>query len=90
MVERLTIAPERPARFHIVASFPVKSLIRASSTLTTTPSPIEAALPVIWAAVWIVPPPSESEKVTSALAKPWPPVSRDLTFSSARCAASSD
>ena len=50
------------------ASFPVKSLISASRTLTTTPSPIDAAFPVICAAVWIVPPPSETANVTSALA----------------------
>ena len=37
----------------IASSFVVKSLIRASSTLWTTPSPIEAALPLIWADVWI-------------------------------------
>ena len=46
----------------------MKSLISASSTLTITPSPIDAALPVICAAVWIVPPPFESENVTSAFA----------------------
>ena len=50
------------------ASFWVKSLISASSTLTITPSPIDAALPVICAAVWIVPPPLDSANVTSALA----------------------
>ena len=38
----------------------LKSLISASSTPTTTPSPIDAALPVICAFVWIVPPPSVS------------------------------
>ena len=34
----------------------MKSLISASSTFWTTPSPIDAALPVICAAVWILPP----------------------------------
>ena len=48
-------------------------MISASSTPTTTPSPIDAALPVICACVWIVPPPSRSWKVTSALAWPVPP-----------------
>jgi hypothetical protein len=43
-------------------------LISASSTLETTPSPIDAALPEICAAVWIAPPPSDSEMATSALA----------------------
>ena len=38
-------------RVHSVASFPVKSLIIASSTVTITPSPIDAALPLICAAV---------------------------------------
>ena len=38
----------------------MKSVISASSTPTTTPSPIDAALPVICALVWIVPPPSSS------------------------------
>ena len=33
-----------------------------------TPSPIDAALPVICAFVWIVPPPSVSANVTSAFA----------------------
>ena len=51
----------------------MKSVISASSTPTTTPSPIDAALPVICALVWIVPPPSSSWKTTSALAWPWPP-----------------
>src|SRR3954447_18918194 len=37
----------------------VKSLTSPSRTDTTTPSPIDAALPVICAAVWIFPPPSE-------------------------------
>ena len=39
-------------------SFPAKSATSASSTPATTPSPIDAALPVICALVWIVPPPS--------------------------------
>ena len=46
----------------------VKSAISASSTLPITPSPIDAALPVIWALVWTVPPPSLKVNVTSALA----------------------
>ena len=44
----------------------------ASSTPDTTPSPIDAALPVICALVWMVPPPSSSAKVMVALAKPCP------------------
>src|SRR3954469_2944905 len=67
----------------------VKSLISPSSTDTTMPSPIDAALPVICAAVWILPPPSARSNATSAFAWPWPPTSRDLTFSSAWRAASS-
>ena len=43
-------------------SLPAKSVISASSTPTTTPSPIDAALPVIWAFVWIVPPPSRERE----------------------------
>ena len=35
-------------------------MISASRTPTTTPSPIDAALPVICACVWIVPPPSSA------------------------------
>src|SRR5918995_920707 len=50
----------RHARHQSRSSFPVKSLIRASRTPAVTPSPIEAALPVIWALVLTVPPPSES------------------------------
>src|SRR5205085_548972 len=76
-----------PAHDHLLhqirASLVAKSLMSASSTLCTTPSPIEAALPLICAAVWTLPPPSCSVKVTSALAWPEPPVSRDLTRSSA-------
>ena len=60
----------RHAPPQICPSLVVKSLISASSTPTITPSPIEAALPVICACVWIVPPPSVHVKVTSALA--WP------------------
>ncbi len=44
---------------------------------------------MICALVWILPPPSSSWKVTSALACPWPPDSRAFTRSTARCAASS-
>lgn len=64
-------------------------MISPSSTPITTPSPIEAALPVICALVWTVPPPLLSWKVTSALAWPWPPASRALTRSTARWAAAS-
>ena len=67
----------------------MKSVISASSTPATTPSPIEAALPVIWAFVWMLPPPSLSAKVTVALAYPCPPASRDLIVSTARWSASS-
>src|SRR3954453_6361438 len=81
------LARPYPAHDHLLrqmlASFVVKSLISASSTLCTTPSPIEAALPLICAAVWISPPPSCRVKVTSAFAWPEPPVSRDLIRSSA-------
>jgi hypothetical protein len=59
---------DHPLGHQIVASLVVKSLISASSTVATTPSPIEAALPVILAAVWMSPPPSLRAKVTSALA----------------------
>ena len=50
---------------------------------------MEAALPVIWAFVWMLPPPSLSAKVTVALACPCPPASRDLIVSTARWSASS-
>src|SRR3954471_814423 len=73
----------------IPASRCVKSLIRASSTVTITPSPIEAALPLICAAVWTVPPPSFRSNVTSALACPCPLFSLDLMRRTARCSASS-
>jgi hypothetical protein len=53
---------------YIVASLDVKSWISASSTPETTPSPMEAALPLICAAVCTVPPPSASVNTTSALA----------------------
>src|SRR5262249_42901958 len=59
---------DHPLRHQIPAPLPVKSVISASSALCTTPSPIDAALPLICAAVWIEPPPSASENVTSALA----------------------
>ena len=49
-------------------SLPVKSSMSASSTPTITPSPIDAALPLIWAFVWIVPPPSSSWNLTFAFA----------------------
>ena len=62
----------------------MKSLISASSTPATTPSPIDAALPVICALVWIVPPPSASANVTVAFAWPCPPASLDLTLSTVR------
>ena len=71
------------------ASLPEKSVISASSTPTMTPSPIDAALPVICALVWIVPPPSSSANVTSAFACPWPPASRDLTLMTTRWASAS-
>src|SRR3954452_15527702 len=67
----------------------VKSATSPSSTLTTTPSPIDAALPVICAAVWMSPPPSLSVKCTSAFAWPWPPSSRAFTRSIAVWAATS-
>ena len=67
----------------------MKSLISASSTPTTTPSPIDAALPVICALVWIAPPLSVSVNVDVAFAWPWPPASRDFTRINARWAASS-
>src|SRR3954452_10484368 len=67
----------------------VKSATSPSSTLTTTPSPIDAALPVICAAVWMSPPPSLSVKRTSAFAWPWPPTSRAFTRSIAVWASSS-
>lgn len=51
-----------------VESLPLKSLISASRTPWTTPSPIDAAFPVICALVLTVPPPSVSEKTTSAFA----------------------
>src|SRR6185437_4543563 len=70
-------------------SLPVKSVISASSTPIITPSPIEAALPLICALVWILPPPSFRANVTLAFAKPWPPASFDFTASTAVCAASS-
>ena len=50
------------------ANFVVKSLISASSTVETMPSPIDAALPVICAAVCIEPPSPDNANVTSALA----------------------
>ena len=46
-------------------------------------------MPVIWALVWMVPPPSERVKVTVAFAYPWPPASRDLTPITMRWAAAS-
>ena len=70
-------SPSRISRIGIVAidpagqsaaSLPLKSVISASSTPSTTPSPIDAALPVICALVWIVPPPSASANSTSAFA----------------------
>ena len=73
--------PHRDPRHQTWPSLEVKSLISASSTPTTTPSPIDAALPVICAWVWIVPPPSRSWNVTSALACPVPPDSRERTRS---------
>ena len=54
-----------------------------------TPSPIDAALPVICAFVWIVPPPSVSEITTLAFACPWPPASFDLTLIATRWASAS-
>ena len=51
-----------PPRHQSLPSFPVKSLISASSTPATTPSPIDAALPVIWALVLTVPPPSSAAR----------------------------
>ena len=44
---------------------------------------------MIWAFVWMLPPPSLSAKVTFALACPFPPASRDLIVSAARWSASS-
>src|SRR3954467_14085811 len=85
----------RPHRAHhdpahqSLESLDVKSLISASSTPATTPSPIDAALPVICAWVWPVPPPSETSNVAVALAWPCPPASRDLTLITARCASAS-
>ena len=73
----------------MLASFPVKSLISASSTLTTTPSPIDAALPVIWALVWIVPPPSESAKVDVGVGVALAAGLLRLHLITARCAAGS-
>jgi hypothetical protein len=70
--ERPAQATGRRAAFHAwpqsFPSFPAKSLTSASSTPLTTPSPIDAALPVIWAFVWMWPPLSFRSNVIVALA----------------------
>ena len=58
----------RHGRAQSFPSLPAKSLTRASSTPLTTPSPIDAALPVICAFVWMLPPPSFRSNPIVALA----------------------
>src|SRR4051794_2642390 len=76
--------PHRDPRHQSLESLPVKSWISASSTPATTPSPIDAALPVICAWVCSVPPPLARLNSAVAFAWPCPPASRDLTVITAR------